>query len=329
MTYRYTVQSAERKDDVLLLTLSPKHQIRHMRFEPGQYAALAFTRGARPTPMRCFSIVSTPQGKVLQFAMRVRGNFTQTATRLQPGHSVYVKGPFGDFTINPEFDRQVVMLASGIGITPFLSMIRDATERRSGVPMTLLFSNRSKDNVPFQAQLQTLENQNPSLQVQLFAGDTTGKISEQHLTQLPDTRKNGTTFFICGSKNFAQEMQAALRSAGVHESRVISESFAQISSVTIGDRGLSIQTLTYGLTAASIVLITGFIMALDLQQHLAKFASAQTTSPSSSQNSGSSSSSPSSTNSSNSGTSSNSSTSTTQNDVPSTSTYQAPVSSQS
>jgi ferredoxin-NADP reductase len=181
MTHRYTVRSVERKDDILLLTLIPKQQGRRLNFQAGQYAAIGFTRRGRPTPMRCFSIVSSPSDDALQFAMRVRGNFTQVAATLAAGDDVYVQGPFGDFTIDPVYDQRVVMLAGGIGITPFLSMIRDLTERHIALPITLLFSNRSAHSIPFMDQLQTLARQNPYLHVQFFGDGASGRVTERHV----------------------------------------------------------------------------------------------------------------------------------------------------
>src|SRR5579864_688597 len=91
----------------LLLTLEPRRQKDILRFYPGQYAAIGFKTG-RPTPMRCFSIVSSPNNSnELQFAMRVQGNFTQTASNLEVGDEALVHGPFGSFVIDPEIDQNV------------------------------------------------------------------------------------------------------------------------------------------------------------------------------------------------------------------------------
>jgi len=267
MIYRYIVQSTERQDDVLLLTLQPTAV--PMSFEPGQYAAISFRRGGRPTPARCFSIISTPRSGVLQFAMRVKGNFTRVAADIRTGDLVEVQGPFGDFTVNSSYDRRIVMLAGGIGITPFLSMIRDLTERRAAVPVTVLYANRSAAHIPFKAALHTLAKQNRYLQIRLFSNDVTGQITEEHIRQLAAKHSNDTTYFVCGPKAFSRNMQRALTQVGVHETRIVSESFTQGSPVTLG-RGWSVSTLTYSLSAAVFALAVGSIMALDLVRSVPK-----------------------------------------------------------
>jgi ferredoxin-NADP reductase len=334
MAYRYIVQSAERKEDILLLTLVPKHKRYQISFEPGQYATIGFTSGFRPTPMRCFSIVSTPTSGVLQFAMRIRGNFTQAAARLHPGSVVRVQGPFGDFTINPEYDQNIVMLAGGIGITPFLSMLRDATDRQLKLPVTLWYSNRSSTSVPFHAQLKRLAEQNPYLHIRFFNNDIEGKVTEAHLQQLQSNTSSNTTFFVCGPRGFSEHVQSALRAGGVHDSRVISESFAQSSSLSSFSTRFSINSLTYGLSAGALVLLTGTIMLLDIRQNLPKLTAAQVTSPSQSTssdntvpNTSSNSDNDNSASNSSSGDSSSTNSSTPTQTQPSYNNYQSPVSS--
>ncbi len=255
-----------------MLTLVPKKPHHKMVFTPGQYAAIGFREGVRPTPMRCFSITSTPDSGVLQFGMRVRGDFTRAATRLKPGDPVRVQGPFGDFTLDLTYDKRIVMLASGIGITPFIGKLRYLAEKQLPLPVTLLVSNRSATDIPFYEELLSLARQNPYLRLYFFCGNANrsvpnmvqGTITDLHIRHLCSGSNRGSTYFICGSKNFSKRMQTALRQNLVHETRIVKESFTQISSVKIGESGWSVRSLTYGTTAVSLLLMSGFIMTLDL-----------------------------------------------------------------
>jgi len=233
--------------------------------------------------MRSFSIISTPSSGLLQFGMRVKGNFTQAAARLRVGDAVIVQGPFGEFTIDFEYDRRIVMLASGIGVTPFMGMLRHLTERQIKLPVTLLYSNHSIVNAPFREELQELAQHNPYLNIQFYCGDAAtntsdvvrGTITDAHVRQLTGAGYAGSTYFICGPENFGRHMHAALLRNKVHETQIISESFTQAGTVKMGWSGMSIRSLTYGLAAASFVLVSGFIMALDLSRAVPRLASAQ------------------------------------------------------
>src|SRR5665213_1716250 len=129
--HEYTVTSSQMSTEStleLFLHSNNKRLRRTLSYEPGQYAAISFMHNNRPTPARCFSITSSPteQG-LLQFGIRVHGNFTKTAMQsLIPGSKVIIEGPFGNFVFNAERDRSALMLAGGIGITPFISMLRYA-----------------------------------------------------------------------------------------------------------------------------------------------------------------------------------------------------------
>jgi ferredoxin-NADP reductase len=285
MTYRYIVQDTVQVGDILLLTLAPRSSASRILFMPGQYAAISFTRNGRPTPMRSFSIVSTPDSGVLQFSMRIRGGFTRAAAGLHIGDVVRVQGAFGDFTIDPTYDNKVVLLAAGIGITPFISMLRDAAERQVQTPMTLLYTNRSATDIPFFEELNSLQRRLPALRIAYFASEGSapegssariipGRITDEHIAQLCGPTQDDSTYFICGPGAFSDRMHTILRKNGIHHTRVLNESFSQTTSMKIGSV-LTVPSVTYGLTAAVMTLAIVGIMVLDLSRTVPRLANAQ------------------------------------------------------
>lgn len=329
--HNYIVQDVRTSADVLLLTLTPASTADRLEFFAGQYASIRFRRGGRPTPMRCFSIASSPNDGNLQFAMRMHGRFTKTAAGLQRGDAVMLRGPFGNFIIDETQDRQVVMLAAGIGITPFISMARYAAEQQQRVPITLLFTNRSAQNIPFAEELQALSTRNPYFRALLFASRENGRtltvgssriiggsITQDYIKRLTEDDFRGSSYFICGPKRFIKAMQKGLQRYGVDEDRIIIESFTQTTKSFGAGAKLGIQTATYGLTAASLVAMSGFIMFLDLSRNVQRQARVQTQATTSTQTTNAASSS--------SQTSSSAST-TTQTTPQQTQQYQQPVSS--
>ena len=123
-----------------LITLVNDEPGRPFGFQPGQYAAISFKHNGKPTPARCFSIVSSPTDQeTLQFSLRVNGHFTRAVQDIKPGDIVKVFGPFGGFMLNTAHDKDVVMLAGGIGITPFISMIRYVSRLETDNKVSLLY----------------------------------------------------------------------------------------------------------------------------------------------------------------------------------------------
>ncbi len=275
--------------DTLLLTIVPKRNRDAFNFQAGQYAAIGFKRNGRPTPMRCFSIVSSPRHpEAVQFAMRIHGDFTTAASELQMGDTVFLQGPFGEFLIDEGRHKNIIMLAGGIGITPFISMARYAVEKNSSVPMTLLYSCSRPDDIPFIDELIELEHERALFRVAYFitkgthaslqnVRGATGRIDDQRLQQLTNGKYNNYTYFICGPKQFSNALRKSLLRYGTSEERIITEEFTPSSStMSMGSAPRhNLSRWTYGLTGASLAVATSFFMVLDLVRAVPKTLEAQ------------------------------------------------------
>jgi ferredoxin-NADP reductase len=97
---------------------------------------------------RTFSLVSAPFESALVIATRMRDTAFKRALKALPnGASMKLVGPIGQFTLG-EGARPAVFIAGGIGITPFMSMLRQAANDRSPQRLLLLYSNRRAGNGP-------------------------------------------------------------------------------------------------------------------------------------------------------------------------------------
>lgn len=108
-----------------------------VRFTAGQYLELSLphphpdARGTR----RMFSIVSAPTDRSVAIAYREHdpgSSFKAAVGRLEPGDTVHATGVWGDFTLPADVATPLVLVAAGIGITPFLSQLKDL--HRAGTP---------------------------------------------------------------------------------------------------------------------------------------------------------------------------------------------------
>ncbi len=128
---------------------------RQHRFEPGQYAELhlphggADARGSR----RVFSISSPPDtAGTIAFSLRVpepASSFKRALVDLPLGTTVQSTGIAGDFLLPRDPSIPVVLVAGGIGVTPFLSQLRHAPDRDA----VLVYGVASADDVPFAEEL--------------------------------------------------------------------------------------------------------------------------------------------------------------------------------
>jgi NAD(P)H-flavin reductase len=117
---------------------------RDFAFTPGQYATLWVTHGGKTIP-RPYSIASSPSEKrTLEFYINLVKEGTLTTNlwnrevlrELERGGEkvVEVSGPHGRFVLEPEEKRDLVLVASGTGLGPYISMVRKLEEDYRAAP---------------------------------------------------------------------------------------------------------------------------------------------------------------------------------------------------
>lgn len=266
-------------DSTLLLTLQRDEQERPLAFHPGQYAAISFEHRGKKAPTRCFSIVSSPTDQdMLQFSTRIRGHYTKALANLQKDDIVNVYGPFGGFVFDAARDKKAVLLAGGIGITPFVSILRYLSRLNADNEVTLLYSCQTQDDIPFGEELQAIQTQHPNLKMLFVIGKgpvdklppeqaATGFISAELLDKVTANSYDGTKFFICGPPGFMKAMQGTLAKKGVAGNMILTEAFTQ-SSPPQTSILRSWPANVYALGAIGIVLGSFVVMVSDLLRTL-------------------------------------------------------------
>src|SRR6185436_8044836 len=128
-------------------------------FKAGQAVELLIPDPANPGKDfgHAFSIVSAPYQDELAIATRMRDSAYKKALRALPTDSpVRLDGPFGSLTLHNKRSRAAVFIAGGIGITPFVSIIRQATRDRLPQKIALIYSNRRPEDAAFLSELEGL-----------------------------------------------------------------------------------------------------------------------------------------------------------------------------
>ena len=282
-THTFVVeQIAPLSPTAVSLVLRNTNSAQPFSFHAGQYAALSFNRFDRPTPVRCFSIASSPTDiHRIEFGIRVGGAYTWALLDLRKGDEVSIDGPFGSFVLDEQRDQRVVMLAGGIGITPILSIARFLTRTNDATKATLVYSCQNQDDAPYASELIELARQNPNLRVVIAisrgATDkllapfvTSGRITTELLDTLPLTKGNQykqNSYFICGPTGFMNGMTSLLEKKGVSPERIITEAFGQ-GVARKDSSGFSFPRQVYALSAIGVLLAAGYIFASDVVNKL-------------------------------------------------------------
>ncbi|MBI4095460.1 MAG: FAD-dependent oxidoreductase [DPANN group archaeon] len=184
---------------------------------------------------RPFSFASAPDNEYIEIGYKIAGAFTQKLKTLKPNDKVGVKGPYGVFTFDADKDKDVVMLAAGIGIAPFLSALRYATEKGLANYFTLFYSNKTKDEIIYYKDMEKLKTENPNIKIfytltqEDAAGLDHGRINLEYLqASLVRGQFADSIFYICGGHDFIGAMTTMLLAAGVDAKRIKKEDFGKL-----------------------------------------------------------------------------------------------------
>ena len=186
--------------------------------------------------IRTFSIASPPFEDGLTFATRMRDTAFKRSLKTTPiGTEINIASPSGSFSLHKNANKPAVFLAGGIGITPFLSIVRQADHDRLPHKLYLFYSNRRPEDAAFLDILQGLEKTNPNFRLittmtemarssRDWRGET-GFIDGKMLARRLGTLQ-GPIYYIAGPPPMVAAMRQMLVGAGVDEDDIRSEEFA-------------------------------------------------------------------------------------------------------
>jgi len=101
------------------------------RWKPGQFLHLAldaYDPSGHWPESRCFTMASGSLEKDhVRLTIAAKGAFTRRIlAELHPGRKVWMKAPYGDFIVRTSREHDVVLIAGGTGVTPFVAFMEDA-----------------------------------------------------------------------------------------------------------------------------------------------------------------------------------------------------------
>lgn len=185
--------------------------------------------------IRTFSIASAPQESELKIATRLTDtSFKRHLMAAEHGSVMQIEGPYGDLALHEDVNRPAVFLAGGIGVTPFRSMVLDATNRGLQHQLFLFYSNRRPEDAAYLAELRELEQKNPRFKlIATFteggAPSPGGAVEHGHINAEMLAKHAGDiaspVFYVAGPPEMVSAMERMLWNAGVGRESVRAEKF--------------------------------------------------------------------------------------------------------
>lgn len=208
-------------------------------FRAGQYVDIALASSPFHDlwgNFRTLSIASAPFEDHLEFIMRISNTAFKRALSVVPtGTTIALKGPAGSFHLDPDNTRPAVFLAGGVGIAPFLSMLRQAEHDRSPRPFYLFYSSHEVAESAYLGELQKLATDH-ALDLTLIptitrapGSDWTGERGRIDAVMLRRRIPAGThpLYYVAGPSQFVSAMISVLTAFDVGEADMQIEDFGE------------------------------------------------------------------------------------------------------
>jgi ferredoxin-NADP reductase len=204
-----------------------------LRHRAGQHVDVRLTAEDGYQAERAYSIASAPGEPLALTVERVDdGEVSSWLTQeARPGDLMEVRGPVGGYFVwEPAFGGPLLLAAGGSGIVPLRSMLRARSLAGSDVPVRLLYSSRSWEDVIYASEL---EFPGPGVQVihtltRSQPPAWTGyarRVDQPMLAEVAWPAPDGPLAYVCGPTSFVETVAAELVGLGYPAGRVLTERF--------------------------------------------------------------------------------------------------------
>lgn len=209
----------------------------------GQYIYITLPKLLYPDERgdtRHFTLSSSPteDNFAITTRMRATSGFKKTLDEMKDGEEVSVSGPNGTFVLdNEKTETPQVMIAGGIGVTPYRSIIKSISDKNLQVPIHLVCSNSTPEEIPFKRELDKIAATHPNIKVthtitkpqpeaEKWNG-LTGRLDAALLKKLITDHRSLVTsmFWVCGPPAMASAIESALENLKVPYEHINSEKF--------------------------------------------------------------------------------------------------------
>ncbi|MEZ4860578.1 MAG: RnfABCDGE type electron transport complex subunit D [Caldilineaceae bacterium] len=213
-----------------------------LAFAPGQY--MEWTLGhADPDQRgnrRYFTLASAPTEDELRIGVKFyerSSSFKQALLTMEPEHEIVAAQLAGDFVLPANLQQHCVLIAGGIGITPYRSMIKYLLDTGQRRPITLIYACRTVDDFVYhglftQARrawgLQTIYTVTDRSKVPAWWTGHVGYITPQLIkTAVPDYKE--CLFYISGPNRMVNAFRTVLRQLQVKNSQIKTDFFSGLA----------------------------------------------------------------------------------------------------
>jgi predicted ferric reductase len=234
LRHQLVVEHVRAENDRVTTVVMRGRMLHRLPVRAGQFFQWRFLDGPGFTRAHPYSLSAAPDGRTLRITAAHLGDGSARLATLRPGTKVLFEGPYGRLHEGVRTRRKVLLMASGIGITPMRALLEELDQRPGDV--TVLYRAGSEKGRILVDELSTLAGRR---QARLFV--VTGRRASGRPSWLPQNYAHlgdvealrqfvpdvaNHDVFICGSPGWMDAAEQAVLDAGVPPEKVHIERFA-------------------------------------------------------------------------------------------------------
>ncbi|MGB7395531.1 MAG: flavodoxin reductase [Pricia sp.] len=191
-------------------------------FKPGQATEMSLARENWKNEKRPFTFTSLPDSTALEFVIKsypAHDGVTEKMPGLEPGDEVLIGDAWGAI----QYKGPGVFIAGGAGVTPFIAILKDLTEKGDIKGNKLLFANKKERDIFYQEHFQEWLGDDF---INILSEEKTdahdhGRIDLDYLNkQVSDVDQ---FFYVCGPPEMTEDVVGYLKKMGVDQKKIVKE----------------------------------------------------------------------------------------------------------
>jgi len=231
---------SNKKEFILVSKKEEAENVTSLFFSPIGWAGYNFTSGQYVNIIppgvighgKSYTISSSPSEKFVRLTIKRKGKVSSALIDLPLNSKIYFDGPYGYFYPEEEC-LEVVMIAGGIGVTPFRSVISDIIAQKKETKVTLFYSNQNLKDIAFFEELNEISKNNPQIVIEYcLTQEKTKHPLVQNYSRIDEkilkyrlASFSEKSYYVCGSISFVNDMWQLLKTLGASEADIFTESF--------------------------------------------------------------------------------------------------------
>ncbi len=200
-----------------------------LTWKAGQHGLFTITHKKLKDSIRPFSVASAPTENVVKITTSIKdtpSEFKKAMLELEKGMKIKMSGPVGTFYLKD--NSPALLIAGGIGITPFRSIVKQIEAERNGAEkqINLLYMD-SKQSYLYQDELDGIAN-NTSIRITYLESRND---LHQEIDKFTTLYKTNGKYFIAGSKSMVESISTYLKNNNVSKRNIKKDAFLGINYI--------------------------------------------------------------------------------------------------